>query len=157
MASSPSMDDKTFSERVKNTIGSLFASQEISPASLSNPLWSLTGARIEKQQWRPDKHTSDRDSNPCSFFDEFLSEARKNSRNNFKNYRKELQDDLPDFDYGDEDEKEGGDEYDSDAKFSIGLDSTLDDEVIINLKFNFFLGCLIMFCSENFWVFVKFC
>lgn len=127
------MDDKAFSERVKKTFGSLFATLEPSPSSLSNPLWSLTDAQVEKKEWRRDKDTSARDANPCSSsFDDFISHARKNSRKNLKNYRKEFkEDELQDLDIDeDEDDEEGGkvDVNDWDVKGSIGLDSTLDNE-----------------------------
>uniref|UniRef100_A0A7C9AFH8 Uncharacterized protein n=1 Tax=Opuntia streptacantha TaxID=393608 RepID=A0A7C9AFH8_OPUST len=122
------MNDEAFSERVKKTFGSLFASLQPSPSSLSNPLWSLTDAEVEKKEWRRDKDTSARDSTPCSSsFDDFLSQARKNSRNNLRNYRKELEDDLQDLDDGDgEDDKR--DLNDWDVRSSIGMDSTLDNE-----------------------------
>lgn len=140
MASSESMDDKAFSERVKKTFGSLFATLEPSPKSLSNPLWSLTDSQVEKKEWRRDIDTS-RDSNPCSSsFDDFLSHARKNSRKNLSNYRKELKDDgiegLDDVDDEEEEDEEEEEEAekvdlnDWDVKGSIGLDSTLDNEVI---------------------------
>ncbi|XP_021861480.1 uncharacterized protein [Spinacia oleracea] len=138
MASSESMDDKAFSERVKKTFGSLFATLEPSPKSLSNPLWSLTDSQVEKKEWRRDIDTS-RDSNPCSSsFDDFLSHARKNSRKNLSNYRKELKDDgiegLDDVDDEEEEDEEEEEEAekvdlnDWDVKGSIGLDSTLDNE-----------------------------
>ncbi|XP_021726313.1 uncharacterized protein LOC110693505 [Chenopodium quinoa] len=132
MASSESMEDKAFSERVKKTFGSLFATLEPSPKSLSNPLWSLTDSQVEKKEWRREIDTS-RDSNPCSSsFDDFLSHARKNSRKNLQNYRKELQDgDLRDLDGDGDDEEDGGEKVDLndlDVKASIGMDSTLDNE-----------------------------
>ncbi|KAL2932175.1 Protein TSSC4 [Bienertia sinuspersici] len=135
MASSNSIKDEEFSERVKKTFGSLFSSMEPSPSSLSNPLWSLTGSQAQKKEWRRDIDTS-RDSNPCSSsFDDFLSHARKNSRKNLKNYRNELQDDLKDLDEDDDDDVEDDDDggqkvdvNDWDVKASIGLDSTLDNE-----------------------------
>ena len=132
------MEDKAFSERVKKTFGSLFATLEPSPKSLSNPLWSLTDSQVEKKEWRREIDTS-RDSNPCSSsFDDFLSHARKN----LQNYRKELQDDdLRDLD-GDGDEEEDGEDggekvdlSDLDVKASIGMDSTLDNEVILLSNF----------------------
>ncbi|CAO2842741.1 unnamed protein product [Amaranthus hypochondriacus] len=131
MASSKSMDDKAFSDRVKKTFGSLFASLEPSPASSTKPLWSLTDAQVEKKEWRRDKDTSDRDSNPCSSsFNEFLSQSRQNSRKIIKKCREGHQNDLQDVD---DDEDEGGDDekddiIDWDVKSSIGLDSTLDNE-----------------------------
>lgn len=136
MASQGSMDDEAFSERVKKTFGSLFAtlSPSPSPSSLSNPLWSLTDSQVPKKEWRRDTDSS-RDSNPCSSsFDDFLSHARKNSRQNLRNYRKELQEDgLQDLDVGGEEDEgedvaEKVDLNDWDVKSSIGLDSTLDHE-----------------------------
>ncbi|KAJ8427875.1 hypothetical protein Cgig2_008703 [Carnegiea gigantea] len=122
------MNDEAFSERVKKTFGSLFASLQPSPSSLSNPLWSLTGAEVEKKEWRRDKDTSARDSTPCSSsFGDFLSQALKNSSNNLRNYRKELEDDLQDLDDAD-DEDSKRDSNDWDVRSSIGMDSTLDNE-----------------------------
>ena len=149
------MDDKAFSDRVKKTFGSLFASLEPSPASSTKPLWSLTNAQVEKKEWRRDKDTSDRDSNPCSSsFNEFLSQSRHNSRKTIKKCREGLHDDLQDID---DDEDEGGDDekddiIDWDVKSSIGLDSTLDNEVILLFKFLYlgFLGCSVRFWNANF-------
>ncbi|KAH9617639.1 hypothetical protein KSS87_019936 [Heliosperma pusillum] len=131
------MSNEEFSERVKKTFGNLLANvtPTPNPSSLSNPLWSLTGAEIEKRQWRRDQDSSDRDNNPCaSSFDDFVSCARKNSRNNIKNYKKEFDndddfhafDDDDDGDDGDDDDGKGGDLDDWDLRGSIGLDSTLD-------------------------------
>ncbi|XP_074307622.1 uncharacterized protein LOC141642662 [Silene latifolia] len=132
------MSNEEFSERVKKTFGNLLANvtPTPTPSTLSNPLWSLTGAEIEKRQWRRDQDTSDRDNNPCaSSFDDFVSCARKNSRKNLKNYKKEFDNDDDfhafdddDDDGGDDEDKKGGDLDDWDLRGSIGLDSTLDNE-----------------------------
>lgn len=125
------MDNDPFTDRVNKTFGSLLTSLEPS-SSRSNPLWSLTGAEVEKREWRRDKDTSDRDSNPCSSsFDDFLYCARKNSRRNIRNHRKEV-DDGGDEDGDEEEEGEDGigdgGLNDWDVRSSIGLDSTLDNE-----------------------------
>ena len=99
-----------------------------------------TGTQVEKREWRRDQDSSDRDNNPCaSSFDDFVSCARENSRKNLKSYKKEFNDDedMQHLDVGDNDDDDGkvGDLDDWDVKGSIGLDSTVDYEVIFALYF----------------------
>lgn len=101
-----SMDDDSFRVRVDKIFGSL--------APSNSNTWSLSDDAVERREWRRDKDTSSaRDETPCSSsFDEFLC---KNRRRNFR-----LDDD------GDEPVRDR-DEWE--IRSSIGLDSTLDNEV----------------------------
>lgn len=143
MASSESMDD-SFRVRVEKVFGSLAPSK--SPALQSSP-WSLTDDEVERREWRRGTDTSDRDDTPCSSsFDEFF---KKDEKASWRKLRRARQEDLDDLDDGDEqsDRSFGGNEGDRDAweiRSSIGLDPTLDREVIV------FVNCYLY----NFYIFL---
>lgn len=125
MATSDAMDD-SFRVRVEKIFGPLTSSSPQS-SSLQSTLWSLTDDEVERREWRQGgAGTPDRDEIPCSSsFDDLKRDLRRT-------FRRELQRDL-------EDEEEsntlrgrgagtdGEDEWD--IRSSIGLDSTLDNEV----------------------------
>jgi hypothetical protein len=134
MASSESMDD-SFRVRVEKVFGSLAPSK--SPVLQSSP-WSLTDDEVERREWRRGTDTSDRDETPCSSsFDEFF---KKDEKASWRKLRRARQEDLHDLDDGNEqsDRSFGGKDGERDTweiRSWIGLDSTLDREVIVFLFF----------------------
>ncbi|KAF3527106.1 hypothetical protein F2Q69_00046606 [Brassica cretica] len=128
------MADEDFQSRVERIFGSLAFSRSTSSttstfsaaASSAPPLrktqsgyvWSLSGAEVEKREWKREQLASyDREEMPCaSSFDEILRQQRISSTD-----RKEGEE-GGDEDFGDEDD-------DWSIRASMGLDRTLDDEV----------------------------
>lgn len=124
------MAGEDFQSRVEKIFGSLAFSRSTSSTTTStssaaplrqtqsSSVWSLSGAEVEKREWKREQLASyDREETPCaSSFDEILRQQRLSSTD-----RKE----------GEEggDEEFGDDDDDWSIRASMGLDRTLDDEV----------------------------
>lgn len=124
------MAGEDFQSRVEKIFGSLAFSRSTSSTTTStssaaplrqtqsSSVWSLSGAEVEKREWKREQLASyDREEMPCaSSFDEILRQQRISSTD-----RKE----------GEEggDEEFDGDDDDWSIRASMGLDRTLDDEV----------------------------
>ncbi|XP_013607185.1 PREDICTED: uncharacterized protein LOC106313819 [Brassica oleracea var. oleracea] len=123
------MAGEDFRSRVDRIFGSLAFSRSTSPTTTSTssapPLrqtqsgsvWSLSGAEVEKREWKREQLASyDREEMPCaSSFDEILRQQRLSSTD-----RKEGEEGgNEDFDVDDDDWS---------IRASMGLDRTLDDE-----------------------------
>ncbi|CAH8327951.1 unnamed protein product [Eruca vesicaria subsp. sativa] len=121
------MADEDFQSRVERIFGSLAFSRSsassttTSTSSAAAPLrqtqsgsvWSLSGAEVEKREWKRESY--DREETPCaSSFDEIMRQQRISRTD----ARKE------------EGEEGGNEDFDEDwsIRASIGLDRTLDDE-----------------------------
>lgn len=156
------MED-TFRVRVDKIFGSLTSSSSSSAtpsSSLSSP-WSLTDDEIQRREWIREKGSPEPEPNS---YPSFLANRRENSLKNSKDdYRFELEKDIEDLDDNDieDDECKVGfgcgssnrsakpDDYGDEEweiKSSIGLDSTLDYEVL----FPFSLSPLNYVISLNF-------
>nr|VDD19769.1 unnamed protein product [Brassica rapa] len=123
------MAGEDFQSRVEKIFGSLAFSRSTSSTTTSTssaaPLrqtqsgsvWSLSGAEVEKREWKREQLASyDREEMPCaSSFDEILRQQRISSTDRKK---------------GEEggDEEFDGDDDDWSIRASMGLDRTLDDE-----------------------------
>jgi hypothetical protein len=132
------MED-SFKVRVDKTFGSLsFSSSAIQtqqPSSSLSSLWCLTDEEIERNQWNQDhKGSPETESQPQPYFSP--------ERLDDKNLNSEIGKDLVDLDDEDEDDEvessralklkpEDCDDEEWDIKKSIGLDRTLDYEVLI--------------------------
>ncbi|CDY09785.1 BnaC09g43760D [Brassica napus] len=120
------MADEDFRSRVERIFGSLAFSRSTSPTTTSTSsarqtqsgsVWSLSGAEVEKREWKREQLASyDREEMPCaSSFDEVLRQQRLSSTD-----RKEGEEGgNEDFDVDDDDWS---------IRASMGLDRTLDDE-----------------------------
>ncbi|WZZ89419.1 uncharacterized protein LOC106423167 isoform X2 [Brassica napus] len=122
------MADEDFQSRVERIFGSLAFSRSTSSTTStssapplrktqSGSVWSLSGAEVEKREWKREQLASyDKEEMPCaSSFDEILRQQRISSTD-----RKEGEE-GGDEDFGDEDD-------DWSIRASMGLDRTLDDE-----------------------------
>jgi hypothetical protein len=132
------MED-SFKVRVDKTFGSLsFSSSAVQtqqPSSSLSSLWCLTDEEIERNQWNRDhKDSPETESQPQPYF---IPE-----RLDDKNLNSEIGKDLVDLDDEDEEDEvessrasklkpEDCDDEEWDIKKSIGLDRTLDYEVLI--------------------------
>ncbi|KAJ4821880.1 hypothetical protein Tsubulata_018612 [Turnera subulata] len=140
------MDD-SFRVRVEKIFGSLTAAPPSSDnqkatSSLQSTLWSLSGDKVERREWRRDDSDPDaaaasreRDEMPCAAsFDEMSRDRRRDKKRT--NWSKaELEDDLDDLDdeereEDDDDGRRVGDDCSDEweIRSSIGLDRTLDNE-----------------------------
>lgn len=135
MASSSSdpMDDGSFRARVHKVFGSLSSSPSPSMSPALKPLWSLTDEEVEKREWNRSKGKDDDETICSSSFDGLFKRNRNARPKGFgedlsgdeDGNREGLDDDNEDLS-GDED----GDTADvREIRSSIGLDSTLDNEV----------------------------
>lgn len=121
MESSESVDD-TFRARVEKVFGSLASSKS---STMKSSPWSLTDDEVERREWRRDTDTRDRDDTPCSAsFDECFKKDQRASR---RKLRRELDD--PNDDGEEQADLSFSDEWE--IRSSIGLDSTLDHEVLV--------------------------
>lgn len=127
--------DESFRLRVEKVFGSLASSK---PSALQSSMWSLTDDEVERREWRRGTDTSDREDTPCAAsFDDFAKKDKRVSRRKLRRGLEEDPDDLNDHE-DDGDEKpdrsfRGGDEESEEweIRSSIGLDPTLDNEVIL--------------------------
>lgn len=137
------MED-TFRVRVDKIFGSLTPSTATPSPSLSS-LWSLTDDEIEKREWNRDKESPEPE--PNSFRRQKSIKDSKDDDHRFE-LEKDIED-LDDNDVGEDDDDQtvagssirssakpddyGDEEWE--IKSSIGLDCTLDYEVIFFLLF----------------------
>lgn len=124
------MTDESFKARLEKVFGSLASPRSSSVPSSSSSLWSISDGEVERREWRRCEDTSGRDETPCSSsFDEFLKKDRRR-----RGFEEDLEEDPDEI--GERDEDGAGDEWG--IRSSIGLDRTLDYEVIVFSVFFFF-------------------
>lgn len=111
--------DESFRVRVDKVFGSLTETSNLSS------LWCLTDDEIEKREWNrdtPSRELVDFDSKPCPpHIDGFFSKSPQTL-----DFPKQLQSDLEQLGDG----QEPDDDNELDIRSGIGLDCTLDYEVI---------------------------
>lgn len=131
------MED-SFKARVERLFGShLF--ETVPKSSFPNTSWSVVEGEVEKKEWnreRGEARPGREDTPLASTYDECFAKSSARSR---KSKRRQFEDDIEDIEDAEEEEKgeeageedgEGVDSEERDIRSSIGLDSTLDYEVI---------------------------
>ncbi|CAL5352024.1 unnamed protein product [Camellia sinensis] len=126
MALSSDSMDNTFRARVQKIFGPFSSSSSSSSSSLSPP-WSVIDDEVEKREWRRPSSAKDDDQTPISFsFDGLFTRntRRQHDLQDINDYDDQLGGGRHSSEYV---KGDGRDEWE--IRSSIGLDSTLDNEV----------------------------